>query len=65
MNTGYGVVQQHINSNYSYSKCTQIFNKHRNHLRTPGAKRAIRSKFHTEVPQKLGAAVRNLVFAPT
>jgi hypothetical protein len=42
--------------------CIWIFYKSRNHLRIAGTMRAIRSKFQTEDPKRLCAAVQNVVF---
>jgi Leu/Phe-tRNA-protein transferase len=49
--------------NIEYTRVAQIFQKSRNHLKILGARRVTRNKFHTEVPQILGATTQNLVKA--
>jgi hypothetical protein len=44
-----------------YTRGTQISQQTKSHLKILGAKRVIWNKFHTEVPQMLGAILQNLV----
>lgn len=43
----------------------KIFQKSRNHLKIPGARRMTRSKFYSEEPQTLGTTIQNLVTTVT
>jgi len=43
-----------------YDQHSQIRQKSSSHLKIPGARRATRSAFHTDIPQTLGIAVQNL-----
>jgi hypothetical protein len=48
-----------------YIRGATIFQNSRAHLMILGARRVMRSKFHTEEPQTLGAKVKNLVTTAT
>jgi hypothetical protein len=45
---------------FTFSRVAEICQKYRSHLKGPGTRIVIRSKFRNDDPQRLGATVQNL-----